>query len=389
MNNFTYYNPTKIYFGRNTIKNIGREMREQGVKKALLVCGRQSIFSNGVYDQVSSSLIGWYVDFIRFSGIQPNPLLSKVEEGVRLARQEGVDAILAVGGGSVFDSAKAIAAGVAHDGPVWDFFTGQARIKSALPIFGVLTLSATGSEMNGNAVITKADEKKKWGIASRHLYPRVSIIDPSVQAWLSERDTVNGAVDILSHVFELYFDGSENVELMQEYSEAIIRCVIKNVKILLENPADYEARAQMAWAATLALNNSNAAGRRGGDWATHDMEHSISAFYDVAHGAGLAVMTPAWMRYVYREDLPTFARFAEKVFGIEKGSLEEKAEKGIEQLREFFREIGAPLSLQDLGVEYRDLEKMAENAVQDRTLGRLKPLQKEDVLAIYQLAWEQ
>jgi hypothetical protein len=150
LNNFTYYNPTKIYFGRNTIKNIGREMREQGVKKALLVCGRQSIFSNGVYDQVSSSLIGWYVDFIRFSGIQPNPLLSKVEEGVRLARQEGVDAILAVGGGSVFDSAKAIAAGVAHDGPVWDFFTGQARIKSALPIFGVLTLSATGSEMNGN-----------------------------------------------------------------------------------------------------------------------------------------------------------------------------------------------------------------------------------------------
>jgi alcohol dehydrogenase YqhD (iron-dependent ADH family) len=389
LNNFTYYNPTKIYFGRDTIKNIGREMRERGVKKALLVCGRQSIFSTGVYDQVSSSLIGWYVDFIRFSGVQPNPLLSKVEDGIRLARQEGVDAILAVGGGSVFDSAKVIAAGVEYEGPVWDLFTGQARIKSALPLFGVLTLSATGSEMNGSAVITKADEKKKWGIVSRHLYPRVSIIDPSVQAWLTKRDTVNGAVDILSHVFELYFDGSKSGELMQEYSEAIIRTVIKNIKILLENPADYEARAQMAWAATLALNNSNAAGRSGGDWATHDIEHSISAFYDVAHGAGLAVITPAWMCYVYREDLHTFARFAQKIFGINSGTVEEQAQEGIRQLREFFREIGAPLSLQDLGVEYQDLENMAENAVQARTLGRLKPLQRDDVLAIYQLAWDQ
>ncbi len=388
MNNFTYHNPTKIYFGKDTIKNIGRELRQNGIRKVLLVCGRQSIFSTGVYDRVSSSLIGWHVDFVRFSGVQSNPVLSKVQDGIRLARQEEVDAVLAVGGGSVFDSAKAIAAGVKYDGDVWDLFAGRAQIEDALPIFGVLTISATGSEMNGNAVITKADENKKWGTGSRHLYPRVSIIDPEFQAYLSARDTVNSAVDILSHVFELYFDGSKDVELMQEYSEAIIRTVMKNIKILLADPADYEARAQIAWAATLALNNSNGTGRRGGDWASHDMEHSISAFYNVAHGAGLAVVTPAWMRYVYKEDLATFARFAEKIFGITEGTEEEKALQGINNLIEFFQEIGAPTTLKELEVRYEDLVKMAENAVQQRPLGRLKKLQKEDVQAIYQLAWD-
>ncbi len=388
MNNFTYYNPTKVYFGRDTIKNIGRELRENGIRKVMLVCGRQSIFSTGVYDRVSASLVGWHVDFIRFSGIQANPILSKVQEGIKLARQQEVDAVLAVGGGSVFDSAKVIAAGVKYDGDVWDLFTGQARIEEALPIFGVLTLSATGSEMNGNAVITKADENKKWGIGSRHLYPRVSIIDPEFQSTLSARDTVNGAVDILSHVFELYFDGSKNVELMQEYSEAIIRTVMKYIKILLADPDDYEARAQIAWAATLALNNSNGTGRRGGDWASHDIEHSVSAFYNVAHGAGLAVVTPAWMRYVYQEDLETFARFAEKIFNITTGTQEEKALQAIEQLIKFFQEIGAPVTLKELGVQYEDLEKMAENAVQQRSLGRLKKLQKEDVLTIYKMAYK-
>ncbi len=388
MHNFTYYNPTKIYFGKDTIKNIGRELKGHGIRKVLLVCGRQSIFSTGVYEQVSASLLAWQVDFVLFSGVQSNPVLSKVQDGIQLAHQEGVEAVLAVGGGSVFDSAKAIAAGARYDGDVWDLFTGQAKIEDALPIFGVLTLSATASEMNGNAVITKSDENKKWGIGSRHLFPRVSIIDPEFQAYLSPQDTVNGAVDILSHVFELYFDGSKDVELMQEYSEAIIRTVMKNVKILLANPADYEARAQIAWAATLALNNSNGTGRRGGDWAAHDMEHSLSAFYDVAHGAGLAVVTPAWMRYVYKEDLETFARFAQKIFGINSGTAEEKALQAIEKLIDFFREIGAPVTLKELGVKYEDLERLAENAVQQRPLGRLKKLQKEDVRAIYKMAWE-
>jgi hypothetical protein len=386
--NFTYHNPTKIYFGKDTINNIGREMSENGISKALLVCGRQSIFSTGVYDRVMDSLEEWTIDSVLFRGVQSNPILSKVQEGIDLAGQEGVDAILAVGGGSVFDSAKAIAAGVKHPGPVWDLFSGQARINEALPVFGVLTLSATGSEMNGNAVITRTEEKKKWGMGSRHLYPRVSIIDPQFQAHLSEQDTVNGAVDILSHVFELYFDGTKNVELMQEYSEAIIRTVMKCIRILLHNPADYEARAQIAWAATLALNNSNGTGRSGGDWAAHDIEHSLSAFYNVAHGAGLAVVTPAWMRYVYQEDLDTFVRFGEKIFGITSGAAEEKAGQGIKQLRQFLGEIGAPLTLKELGVKYDDLEEMAENAVQQRPLGRLKKLQKQDVLAIYQLAWD-
>jgi len=388
MRNFTYHNPTKIIFGKDTMKNIGREINGQGIKKVLLVCGMQSIFKNGVYDQVFASLLEWQVDFVCLNGVQPNPVLGKVQEGIEMVRSQEIGAVLAVGGGSVFDSAKAIAAGAKYDGDVWDIFEGKYRIKDALPIFGILTVSATGSEMNGNAVITNTEENKKWGIHSSYIYPQVSIIDPEIQAHVSEKQTINGAVDILSHVFELYFDGSKNVELMQEYSEAIIRTVIKNIKVLLNSPSDYDSRAELAWAATLALNSSNGTGRSGGDWAAHGIEHSLSAFYDAAHGAGLAVLTPAWMRYVYKEDLDTFGRFADKIFGINEGTDEEKAVKAIESLQNFFKDIGAPLTLKELGVKYEDLEKMAENAALQGAIGRLKRLEKDDILAIYKLAYE-
>lgn len=386
MNNFVYHNPTRIIFGKGTFENIGKELKSSGIKKVLLLYGQQSILRNGVFDRVTGSLEQAGVSFYVLGGVQPNPLLEKVNEGIEKVHSENAEAILAVGGGSVFDSAKAIAAGVLYDGDVWDFFDGKTRIKAALPVYGILTLSATGSEMNGNAVITRPEEQKKWGIGSRYLYPVLSIIDPTLQATLPSQQTVNAAADILSHVFELYFDGTKDVEIMQEYSEAIIRTVMKNVKKLLSNAEDYEARAQMAWAATLALNNSNGTGRSGGDWATHDIEHSLSAFFNVAHGSGLAILTPAWMSYVYKEDIDTFARFADKIFGITNGSAEENARAGIEAYKSFLKEIGAPVSLQEIGVTADDLNKMAENAVLQGPLGRLKKLSQSDVLEIYKLA---
>lgn len=386
MNNFVYHNPTRIIFGKGTFENIGKELKSSGIKKVLLLYGQQSILRNGVFDRVTGSLEQAGVSFYVLGGVQPNPLLEKVNEGIEKVHSENAEAILAVGGGSVFDSAKAIAAGVLYDGDVWDFFDGKARIKAALLVYGILTLSATGSEMNGNAVITRPEEQKKWGISSRYLYPVLSIIDPTLQATLPSQQTVNAAADILSHVFELYFDGTKDVEIMQEYSEAIIRTVMKNVKKLLSNAEDYEARAQMAWAATLALNNSNGTGRSGGDWATHDIEHSLSAFFNVAHGSGLAILTPAWMSYVYKEDIDTFARFADKIFGITNGSAEENARAGIEAYKSFLKEIGAPVSLQEIGVTADDLNKMAENAVLQGPLGRLKKLSQSDVLEIYKLA---
>ena len=228
MNNFTFENPTKIIFGKGTIQEIGPEMAKRGVKKTLLVYGRQSIKKNGVFEQVAQSLRAAGIVWVEFSGIQSNPLLSKVREGIALAKAEGVEAVLAVGGGSVYDSSKAIAAGSVYDGDVWDFFGRRKVAVSALPIFGVLTISATGSEMNALGVVTNEDAKKKWSLYSPAIYPKVSVIDPSIQATLPADQTANAAVDIIAHVMELYFDGSENNDIMDEYSEGIIRTVIKH-----------------------------------------------------------------------------------------------------------------------------------------------------------------
>lgn len=389
LNNFTFINPTKIIFGKNTGGRIGEEIKKAGITKVLLVYGKGSIFKNGVYDSVTASLQKNNVKFAEVGGVQPNPVLSKVQEGIDTARQEQVQAIVPVGGGSVYDSAKAIAAGHNYDGNVWDFFARKAQIKSALPIFGVLTISATGSEMNNTAVITKEDERKKWVIAAKHLFPQVSIIDPSIQATLPAKETVNGVVDIMTHVLELYFDGSKNVELMQEYSEGILRTVMKHVQVLVKDASNYESRAQIAWAAALALNGSNSTGRKGGDWATHIIEHSLSAFHnDISHGAGLAILFPAWMRYVYKEDMETFERFAEKIFAITQGDPENKILTAIDRLKDFHRQIGAPTSLKESGIAYEDLEKIAENATLQGPLGTLKKLEEKDVLEILKIAYE-
>ncbi|MGI6434648.1 MAG: iron-containing alcohol dehydrogenase [Syntrophomonadaceae bacterium] len=387
MRNFTFVNPTRIIFGRDTIKRLGQEVSREGIKQVLLVYGRGSIFGNGVYEQVTSSLQVAGISFEELSGVQPNPIISKVQKGIYLARGCQAQAVIAIGGGSVFDSAKAIAAGFYYRGDVWDFFSGQARIKQALPIYGVLTVSGTGSEMNSTAVVTREEDRKKWVMVSSHLYPRLSIIDPAVQASLPARDTAQGAVDIITHLLEVYFDGSQDVDIMKEYIEGLIRTVMKEAVKLLQDAGDYQARAQMAWAATLALNGSTYPGSRGGDWATHFMEHSLSAFYPVAHGTGLAVLLPAWMRYVYKNDPQSFERFAEKIFGITAGAGEERIKAGIDALQAFFVSLGIPSRLRDLKVDEVELEAMAANALLRGPLGVLQKLNQADVLEIYRQAW--
>lgn len=386
MNNFTFHNPTKIIFGKDTIRELGPNLAKDGHKKVLLHYGQSSIFKNGVYDAVIKSLEEEGIIYLELGGVLPNPRLSKVKEGIDICKKEEIHAILPLGGGSVYDSAKAMAAGALYEGDVWDFYEKTSFPKEALPLYGVLTLSATGSEMNSGCVVTKEEENKKWAMGAPCLYPKVSIIDPTVQFGLPRHQTVNGAVDVITHVLELYFDGTKDVTLMEEYSEALIRTIIRETPTLLEKPDDYSARSQFAWAATLALNMSTTTGRSGGDWASHGMEHSLSAFYDISHGAGLSIIFPAWAKYVYKEDLATFARFSEKIFDITEGSEEERALAGIHALEDFYRKIGSPVRLQEANIPVKDLDKIADNAALIAPMGRLKRLEREDILAILKLA---
>lgn len=389
MNNFEFNIPTKLLFGKNTINKIGKEISDFGLKKVLLLYGGGSIFNNGVYKQVSDSLKSAGIDFIETGGIKPNPVLSKVHEAIEICKMENVDAVLAVGGGSVIDSGKAIAAGALYDGDIWDAFEGKVFLKKALPLFSVLTLSATGSEMNQWAVITKENEKKKWAFtAGIDSFPKVSILDPSVQSSLPEFQTVNGASDILAHVFELYFDGTPNTDFADELSEGIIRTVMKNVKILLNDPGNYNARAELAWSGTMALNSINGMGRSGGDWATHSIEHSLSAYYDIAHGAGLSIIFPAWMKYVYTSGLDKFERFAENIFCIVDGTKEEKSLKAIARLEEFYVEIGSPTRMVEFDIHEKDIPMLTENSAIRGPIGKLKSLNSTDIEEIFKLAYK-
>ena len=387
MKNFTLYNPTKLVFGEGTINSIGNHIKKEGIKNVLMVYGKESIKKNGVYDMVVNSLKESHIEFVELSGVKPNPVLSKVQEGIKICKEKKIEAILAVGGGSVVDSSKAIAAGTCYDGNVWDFFEGAASVEKALPLFTVLTLSATGSEMNSGGVITNEAEGKKWAFGSQYTYPKVSILDPKVQGSLPKKQTVNGAVDAISHVFELYYGGTKNTDMVDELSEGIIRTIIKHTKVLLQDSSNYDSRCELAFAATLALNGLNGMGRAG-DWASHEIEHSLSVLNDISHGWGLAIIMPAWMKYVYKEDIAKFAKLAKDVFGIEAGSEDERAMAGIESLRDFYKEIGAPITLSEVGVKYEDLKFIAKNAAMQAPLGTFKPLYEEDIYKILEIAFK-
>ncbi len=362
MKNFVYENPTKIIFGEGQIARIGGEVKQFG-RKVLLVYGMGSIKKNGVYDQVAGSLEKADLEVVEFSGVKANPVLSHARRGIDTARRENVDVVLAVGGGSVIDEAKTIAAGFYADCDVWDFFTRRAVIQKALPVLTVLTVSASASEMNAAAVITREEEAQKFSFRSPHIQPKISILDPTVQFSLDAAYSAYSAVDAITHMLEGYFNAKEVISPLQDgLVETLTKVIMEDIGVILENPRDYDARASIMWATTLAFNGLTTAGVGSFSLPAHMLEHPLSAIYDIAHGAGLSIVLPAWMRYALPEKEVKLALFARRVFGIDEKDDRQAALRGIEELKKWFASIGSPVSLKEAGIPESDLEKIAANA---------------------------
>lgn len=356
MNDFTYQNPTKVEFGKAKENNIGLYIKEANIKKVLLVYGMGSIKKNGLYKKIIQSLTTHGIVYEELDNVVSNPLLSRVYDGIKIAQEKEIEAVLAVGGGSVVDSAKAIAAGVKYDGDVWDFFIHKAEITQALPIFTVMTLSAAASEMNGNSVVMNDATKQKYSIASVHVNPKVSVINPELMATVSPEYLAYSAVDIIAHCIEIYFTASQHPNFNSRIVEAIIKTVIETTEILIKNPNDYDARAEFAWVSLQALNGLTPAGTTGGNFPNHMIEHSLSALYNVAHGAGLAIVIPAWMKWHKNQNIKQYERFAKEIFN------EDTSDKGIELLELWFAKIGAPITLNDANIPQEGIKELATNA---------------------------
>lgn len=386
LNSFYYYNPTKLVFGKDSVSRITESLPEH-VKKLLLHYGGGSIKRSGLYDQIMKILKEKDIEVVEFSGVTPNPKLSLVREGIKLCKEEKVDFILAVGGGSVIDSSKSIAAGVYAEGDVWDLYVQGKALTKALPIGVVLTISASGSESSNATIITNEETKQKLGLEDDLLRPKFAILNPELTLTLSERQTFAGAVDILSHVMERYFTNTENVELTDNLCEGTMRAVISNAYKLLENPNDYNARAEIMLCGTMAHSGILGLGRDE-DWASHRIGHEITALYGTTHGVTLAMILPAWMKYVYKKNIDRFVQFAKNVFNIDAESKtdEEVALTGIERFEEFLKDINIPVKLKDEGIPYDQFELMAEKCTKNGTVGRFVKLDKSAVLGILELA---
>ena len=380
MQNFDFFNPTKLVFGKGTISRIGEEISQGGHQKVLLIAGGGSIRKNGVYDQVTDSLKDAGIEWTETWGVQPNPVLSKVREMIDLAKKSGIEAVLSVGGGSVIDSGKAVAAGVCLD-DIWQAFEDRAPVMEALPNYTVLTISATGSEMNLFAILTNEAEKKKWYIFGPALYPKVSILDPSVQESLPWHQAVNGAVDALSHIMEYYFIGGQS-ETTLALNESLSRTIIQMTDRLKENPKDYESRANLTWAATLAFNGTSGAGQGFGDWATHGIEHGVSAVNpDVAHGAGLGVIFPAWIRHCQAQNPSIFKRWAKNIWGAD------DINSGIAAMQSRISSWGGSTRLGELGIDQSQIDEITAKALESGFTGVVKELGEADIREILRSAF--
>ncbi|MBR8461388.1 iron-containing alcohol dehydrogenase [Campylobacter sp. faydin G-105] len=380
MNNFSFYNPTRIEFGRGKEKEIGRYMKEFGVKKTLILYGSERVKKSGLFDVATQSLKQNGIEFTECGGIKSNPVLSKVNEAIKIAKEFRADSVLAIGGGSVLDSAKAVAAGACYDSDVWDFFTGKSPSK-ALAIFDIITLAATGSEMNSCGVVTKEETRQKYPIDAPCLYPKVSIINPELQASVSREYLVYSASDIIAHSIEGYFTADMQPQIINAYIEANIKTVIKTTEILLADPSDYNARAEFAWAATMALNGLTYVGTAGYSYPNHMIEHAMSAVTDCAHGAGLSVVMPAWMKWQKHNKLAAFERFGREVFGVN------GADAGIESLKAWFDKIGTPTTLSQLNIDDKILNEIIAVAEQNsKDWGMSKTYTKEAITKIFSLA---
>lgn len=386
MNNFNYSIPTKVYFGKGKIKELGKISKAYG-NKALLVYGGGSIKSNGIYDAAVKQLNEAYVQYVELSGVEPNPRITSVEAGVKLCRENEVDMIIPIGGGSTIDCAKAIAASVYYEGNPWDVVEDCSKITKALPIISILTLAATGSEMDAFAVISNMETNEKLGMGHELLKPQASILDPEYTFTVSKYQTAAGTADIMSHIFEAYFTRDTGVFLPDRMAEAMLKTCIKYGPIAIENPNDYDARANLMWTSSLAINGLISFGKTG-EWSVHGMEHELSAFYDITHGIGLAILTPHWMRYVLSDGtLDKFVEYGVNVWDIDK-SLDKKeiANLAIDKTAQFFKEMGIPMTLREVGINEEKLEIMAQQAVRFGMEDCFVPLKAEDVLSIFKAA---
>jgi alcohol dehydrogenase len=383
MQNFTFWNPTKLIFGKGQLEQVKSEIPRYG-KKVLVVYGGGSIKRTGLYDKVINLLNEIDAQVFELPGVEPNPRITTARKGVEICKNEGIDVLLAVGGGSVIDCTKLIAAGAKYDGDAWDLVTRKAAVNEALPFGTVLTLAATGSEMNSGSVITNWETNEKYGWGSPFTFPKFSILDP-VHTFSVPRDqTIYGIVDMMSHVLEHYFHLEENTLFQDRMCESLLITVMETAPKLLKNLESYEHRATILYSGTMALNGILNMGYRG-DWATHNLEHAVSAVYDIPHGGGLAILFPHWMKHNLKVKPERFKQLAVRVFGVdpEGKTAEEAGLEGIQKLREYWNSIGAPARLADYNIDDSKLEIMADRAMVYGEFGNFTKLNREDVLTIY------
>ncbi|OLS03416.1 iron-containing alcohol dehydrogenase [Tissierella creatinophila] len=385
MKNFDFQIQTRIIFGKDTLKSLEEVLKDK-YKNILIHYGGGSIKRSGLYDEITSILEKINVNYYELGGVEPNPKLSLVQEGIAICKEKNIDLILAVGGGSAIDSAKAIGIGAKYDGDVWDFFTGKEKIQETIPVGVVLTFPATGSEMSTATVVTKEEGSYKRGAGGNVVRPVFAIMDPKYTLTLPDEQTFAGIMDIISHIFERYFTNTPNVDFIDSLSEGAMKSIIKNAYILKKDTQNYPARAEIMLSGSIAHNDLLGLGRED-DWASHDIGHEISAIYGTTHGVTLAIIFPAWMKYVYRENIDRFAQFGREVFGVKEDDDRGKmAIMAIEEFENFLKNISLPTRLSDIDIDEKNFELMATKATEAGPLGSFKKLYKEDVLEIYKLA---
>lgn len=386
MLNFNFQNTTEIVFGKGVEEEVGKKVSEYG-KKVLLHYGGASLKKFGLYDRIVKNLTDEGIEIFELGGVLPNPRLSLVREGIKICKNNNIDFILAVGGGSAIDSAKAIGVGVKYDGDVWDFFEKRETVSDTLPLGVVLTIPAAGSETSKSCVLTNEDGWYKKSFSDSIIRPKFTIMNPEVTYTLPAKQTAAGAVDMMSHVLERYFTNEKHVELTDRLSEGVLKTIISNTPKVLDFPENYNARAEIMISSTIAHNGLLDIGRES-DWASHKIEHEISALYDIAHGAGLAIILPAWMKYVYRTNIDRFVQFANRVWNIDVNFDDPEAVvlEGIKRTEEFFTSIDMPTRLSQADIDGDKFEEMASRATQNGTLGNFVKLTKEDIINIYKLA---
>lgn len=391
MNNFTYYIPTKVCFGKDEISKLSSLLKENNVTKVMVAFGGGSIKKNGIFESIQTELKKEDISLVEFGGIEPNPRIKSVYDGIKTYKENGCDFILAVGGGSTIDAVKAMSAGITYDGDVLELLKDSSKITSAMPFGVILTMAGTGSELDCLSVISVGDEHKKLVIVNQNVFPKFSILDPTYTYTVPKHHSTAGCCDILSHLMEQYFTPNEKTDVQDGMNEGLMKSVIKNSIRILENPTDYDARANIMWASSQALAGYQfALGKSPFRFSMHAIGHELSSMYDITHGVTLALITPSYMRYTLKDNsvaTAIFAKFARHVFDVQEPNDLEAAKMGIEKLEHFYALLEMPSSLKNVGVKSEDLEELATNATASGSFGALKTLDKDDVVEILKMSY--